>query len=228
MGDSAAFNKAAEKIGRFLPAGAYTGFQYIAAQITTDGSCDQTQRDFFIIFMGILAATSTILAVTQRLRGRVEDSRSIIALLCLFRAVGSTAIFLSLAILTPPGPTCLFTNPDPTAKEKSIIPRYTNACVCTTLVVVFSTLTHYFNFVTDDKEAASTDEEKPEPPPVAGEGAEVHRAGAVHDAVDHNGIDQHQDTPVHSGMQPEAGPSDSTAELKQALLDKRKDNAEDG
>lgn len=43
MADSATFNQAAEKIGRFLPAGAYTGFQYIAAQITTDGVCDETQ-----------------------------------------------------------------------------------------------------------------------------------------------------------------------------------------
>lgn len=43
MVDDAAFNKSAEKIGRFLPAGAYTAFQYIAAQITTDGTCDHTQ-----------------------------------------------------------------------------------------------------------------------------------------------------------------------------------------
>lgn len=178
--------------------------------------------------MGILAAVSMILAVTQRLRGIVEDSLRTRVLICTFRAVGSTAIFLSLAILTPPGPTCLFPNPDPSATEKSIIPRYTNACVCTTLVVVFSTLTHYFNFVTDDKEDVSTDEEKPKPPPVAGEGEEVHRTGAGHDAVDHNGIDRHQDTPLQTGMQSEAGPSDSTAELKQPLLDKGKGNAEDG
>ena len=43
MGDNGPFQDAAEKIGRFLPAGAYTGFQYIAAQITTDGTCDPTQ-----------------------------------------------------------------------------------------------------------------------------------------------------------------------------------------
>ncbi|BDA42081.1 hypothetical protein COCOBI_02-8820 [Coccomyxa sp. Obi] len=221
MGDSDAFNKAADKIGRFLPAGAYTGFQYIAAQITTDGTCDQTQRDFFITFMGILAAVSMVLAVTQRLRGIVEDSLHTRVLICTFRAVGSTAIFLSLAILTPPGPTCLFPNPDPNAKERSIIPRYTNACVCTTLVVVFSALTHYFNFVTDDKEAASTDEESPKSAAVVGQGETLHPA--VADTLNHDGIDDHPDLSV---TQSQAAPSEDPAELKQALLDKNAGKAE--
>ncbi len=55
MDDTAAFNKAAEKIGRFLPAGAYTGFQYIAAQITTDGTCDQTQVR--VLFITLIMST---------------------------------------------------------------------------------------------------------------------------------------------------------------------------
>lgn len=163
--------------------------------------------------MGILAATSTILAVTQRLRGEIKESKqTTTALICLFRAVGSTAIFLSLAILTPPGPTCLFPNPDPSAKEGSIIPRYTNACVCTTLVVVFSALTHKFNFVTDSKNEPDVAGEPHIPP---GPDAEAGMAGAgdqdhpANDAnLDHNGINDHHHEDLLEPLvpQPEAGP----------------------
>lgn len=59
MDDSAAFNKAAEKIGRFLPAGAYTGFQYIAAQITTDGTCDQTQVSLKLYLMSMVTTVES-------------------------------------------------------------------------------------------------------------------------------------------------------------------------
>ncbi len=175
-----------------------------------DNPCACTQRDFFIAFMGVMAAVSMVLAVTRRLQGVVEKSLRTRALICTLRAVGSTTIFLSLAILTPPGPTCLFPNPDPTAKEKSLIPRYTNACVCTTLVVVFSSLTHYFHFVTDDKEAASTDEESPNPIAVVGQGEQPSHASA---GLNHSGGVDRQELPARQSQ------AENSAEVKQPLLD---------
>ncbi len=100
--------------------------------------------------MVILATTSAVLAFTQRLRGDIRGEGPFeMFCICAFRATGSTLIFLSLAILTPPGPTCLFPNPDLSAAEKSLVPHYTSACVCTTLVVLFSALAPHFKFVSD-------------------------------------------------------------------------------
>lgn len=108
------------------------------------------QRDYFIVFMIILAITSAVLAFTQRLRGDIHGEGPVEKFcICAFRAIGSTLIFLSLAILTPPGPTCLFPNPDRSAAEKSLVPHYTSACVCTTLIVLFSALAPHFKFVSD-------------------------------------------------------------------------------
>ena len=109
-----------------------------------------------------------VLAVSERRRGEtdlkklqekmtpeeVKQYQRWEILLDLGRAVGCAIIFLSLALLTSPAPTCLFREGN---SIKSYIPRYTSACICTTFVFVLSAFSQVRGVVTppDPKEAAS-------------------------------------------------------------------------
>ena len=47
----------------------------------------------------------------------------------IIRALGALLTFASLAILTPPGPTCLF---------QESFQRYISVCICVTFIVIYS------------------------------------------------------------------------------------------
>lgn len=121
------------------------------------------------MFLGVFCALCAILAVSERHRGDTEAVASgpkpgiwsrLVAdnrFMDIIRAVGSALVFLSLALLTNPAPTCLFPDTDPASVDKTYVPRYANACVCTTLVVVLSALAQVPGFVTDPKLADMRD-----------------------------------------------------------------------
>jgi hypothetical protein len=108
-------------------------------------------------------------AAEKKARKQVEEEhknweRKKQHLLYLVRALGCAIIFLSLALLTSPAPTCLFRKGD---SNDSLIPPYVNACVCTTVGFILSAFAQLDGVVTPpapgnpdkEKHVGDTDEE---------------------------------------------------------------------
>ena len=89
-------------------------------------------------------------AAGQKARKQVEKEHKKLErrkqhLLYWARALGCATIFLSLALLTSPAPTCLFRKGD---TNDSYIPRYASACICTTFLFILSAFAQLDGVVT--------------------------------------------------------------------------------